>query len=172
MKSFITWDIMSCSLLKVNWHVPLKYQLTFDVLHGIISQKTELFNSIEFLKMLSSKLITIKMWCGELHYVCIISIMTPSSAVDITLLNNIQKKWNHSKAAAEPGNIKLLLYMWLAPGRRVFEKLMATQLVKKINTLFGMKMFTVTFTRAHHWILIRTRWILFKHQILFPYSSF
>jgi hypothetical protein len=48
MKSSVFWDIMPCSLLKVNQHFggtcryfPLKRQLTFHGLQGVISQKIE-----------------------------------------------------------------------------------------------------------------------------------
>jgi hypothetical protein len=45
MKIYIFWDTTLCSLLKVDWHFPPKYQLTFNGQHGIISQKTEFLNS-------------------------------------------------------------------------------------------------------------------------------
>jgi hypothetical protein len=51
LKSSVFCNVMPCSLLKVNWcyrggwkqHLRLKHHLTFNGLHGIISQKIEVF---------------------------------------------------------------------------------------------------------------------------------
>jgi hypothetical protein len=86
MKSSVFWDKTPCSLVKVNWcfgetyrlhlqgrrvkqarnqheagwrgrlYVPPKHQLTLTRLHGIISQKTELFKQTSCLQRLSKLL--------------------------------------------------------------------------------------------------------------------